>query len=180
MPDDPRTDAELVAAANAGDADAFGLLYQRHREWVVNLAFRFTNDRDAALDALQDTFFYWLKKFPGFELRAKVKTFLYPVVRNLALRAREKSRREELAGDDLEDIAGGVEPETSDPHSDLAAIMTGLPSGQREVLLLRFVDDLSLAEIAELLDSPLGTVKSRLHNGLRALAKNPGTKKYFE
>jgi RNA polymerase sigma-70 factor (ECF subfamily) len=78
--EDERTDLELIAAANAGDAEAFERLYFRYRDWVVNLAFRFTADREMALDILQETFLYLLKKFPGFVLTCQMKSFLYPVV----------------------------------------------------------------------------------------------------
>ena len=58
--------------------------------------------------------------------------------------------------------------------------MKPLPEAQREVLLMRFVDGLTLAEIAEALAIPLGTVKSRLHNALRALRDDPRVREYFE
>jgi DNA-directed RNA polymerase specialized sigma24 family protein len=69
--EDPRNDQELIAAANAGDATAFEVLYFRYRDWVVGLAFRFTGDRDLALDVLQETFLYFLRKFPGFNLTSQ-------------------------------------------------------------------------------------------------------------
>src|SRR6185295_13922303 len=90
---DGRSDLELVAALNAGDTGAFDTLYHRHRDWVVNLAFRFTGDRDLALDVLQETFLYFVKKFPGFQLTANLRTFFYPAVRNLSLTARRKTER---------------------------------------------------------------------------------------
>ena len=63
---------------------------------------------------------------------------------------------------------------------DLALALDGLPEEQREVLLLRFVDGLSLAEVAEAMDIPLGTVKSRLHNALTALRRDPRTREFFQ
>ena len=155
--------------------------YLRHRDWTVNLAFRFTSDRELALDVLQETFLYLLKKFPGFALRAKFTTFLYPVIRNLALNARKKNQRYELVDDKLEELTEPVEPDVEENLEDqLRMVMGNLPIQQQEVLLLRFVDDHSLNEIAEILEIPPGTVKSRLHNALRALAENPRTKTYFE
>src|SRR6185503_10070478 len=91
--DDPRDDQELVALANQGDARAFEILYWRHRDWVVNLAFRFTRDRDLALDVLQETFLYLLKKFPGFTLTCQLRSLLYPAVRNLSIAGRRKAGR---------------------------------------------------------------------------------------
>ena len=170
-----------MATINDGDSGAFEVLYLRHRDWTVNLAFRFTGDRELALDVLQEAFLYLLKKFPGFALRAKFTTFLYPVIRNLALNARKKNQRYELVDDKLEELTEPVEPDVEESLEDqLRLVMESLPTQQQEVLLLRFVDDHSLNEIAEILEIPPGTVKSRLHNALRALAENPRTKTYFE
>lgn len=74
-------DVELVAAISAGSHSAFEALYRRHRDWTVNLAFRFTGDEARALDVMQETFLCRLRKFPGFGLRAGLDTFLYPAVR---------------------------------------------------------------------------------------------------
>ena len=179
--EDSRSDGELVAAIYDGDPDAFEVLYLRHRNWAVNLAFRFTSDRELALDVLQESVLYLLKKFPTFTLRAKFTTFLYPVIRNLALNARKKNQRYELVDDKLEELTEPVEPDVEENLEDqLRMVMGNLPVQQQEVLLLRFVDDHSLNEIAEILEIPPGTVKSRLHNALRALAENPRTKTYFE
>src|SRR5688500_3553270 len=90
---DSRSDDELIASINAGDVSAFDALYLRYRDWVVNLAFRFTSDREISLDVLQETFLYLLKKFPCFRLTAQMKTFLYPAVRNLSIAARKKKQR---------------------------------------------------------------------------------------
>ncbi len=83
--DDEPGDLELVAAANRGEVEAFEALYRRYRDWVVSLAYRYTRDRELSLDVLQETFLYVLGKFPGFELRSEMKTFLYPTVRHLSV-----------------------------------------------------------------------------------------------
>src|SRR6266571_9345084 len=90
---DSRSDLELISAINSGDDSAFEVLYYRYRDWVVALAFRLTGDRELALDVLQETFLYFVKKFPGFRLTAQLKTFLYPAVRNLSIAARRKAER---------------------------------------------------------------------------------------
>ena len=90
---DLRNDTELIAAVNAGDADAFEALYWRYRDWIASLAWRFTGDPDLALDVMQETFLYLLRKFPGFRLTAQLKTFLYPAVRHLSLSARRKAKQ---------------------------------------------------------------------------------------
>jgi len=178
---DTRSDLELVTAVNGGDAAAFEVLYLRYRDWVVGLAYRFTGDSDAALDVLQETFLYFLKKFPGFTLTANLKTFLYPAVRNLSIATRRKAARFQSSEPELAQIEQTPSPEVSRaPKSELEAALSSLPDEQREVLLLRFVDNLKLSEIAEAAQVPLGTVKSRLHNGLQALRKDPRTRLFFD
>jgi len=182
---DRRSDAELVAACNTGDGDeatrAFTALYRRHRDYVLRVAFRFGTDHELALDALQETFTWLLRKFPpagqGLELTARFTTLLYPVAKHCALTALQRAER---AGG-----SGEISPDElpARPHAaggDIAALLAPLSAERREVVLLRFVDDLSLAEIAETLGIPLGTVKSRLHLAIRDLRDSPATKKLLD
>jgi RNA polymerase sigma-70 factor (ECF subfamily) len=171
---DSRSDEALIGAVNHGDIAAFEALYYRYRDWVVHMAFRFTGDRDLALDVLQETFLYFSKKFPGFRLRAKLTTFLYPAVRNYSIAARRKQGRfvsEEVARE---------MPIAEEPEADLREVLAGLPEDQRQVLLLRFVDGMSMEEIAAVMRIPAGTVKSRLHYALKALRENETTKELFK
>jgi RNA polymerase sigma-70 factor (ECF subfamily) len=162
---DDDSDITLIDGANRGDADAFERLYRRHRDWVATVAYRYTGDRDEAADVMQDTFAYWFAKFPGFVLTARTTTFLYPVIKNLCV-DRLRKRQVTVDIDALADVLPAPDSPTS---SDVHRYLQGLAPSQREVVLLRFVDDLSLAQIGEMLGIPLGTVKSRLHNALRAL-----------
>lgn len=173
------TDFELIAAMNRGDAAAFEVLYFRYRDWVTALASRLTGDSDAALDVLQETFLYFLRKFPGFQLRANFKTFLYPAVRNLSIAARRKAVRYQAGAGDPEHLEGLAAPADDAVASDLQFVLARLPEEQREIVLLRFVDGLSLAEIAEATDIPLGTVKSRLHHALQTLREDQQTRNFF-
>jgi RNA polymerase sigma-70 factor, ECF subfamily len=173
-PEDSRSDEALIAAVNHGDTAAFEALYYRYRDWVVNLAYRFTSDRESALDVLQETFLYFSRKFPGFTLTARVTTFLYPAVKNYAIAARRKLERYQ---GEMPTLAAPAEPAGS---GDLAVLVAGLPDEHREVLLLRFVDGFSLEEIATALKIPLGTVKSRLHYALKTLRESEAAKKFFE
>ena len=171
---DSRSDEALIAAVNHGDTAAFETLYYRYRDWVVHMAFRFTGDRDAALDVLQETFLYFSKKFPGFRLTAKLTTFLYPAVRNYSIAARRKNERF-VSEDAVSDM-----PAASAAQEGLTELLAHLPAEQREVLLLRFVDGMSMEEIAAVVRIPAGTVKSRLHYALKALREDPTTKMLFE
>jgi RNA polymerase sigma-70 factor, ECF subfamily len=173
-----RSDRQLVACVNLGDSAAFEELYHRYRDWVYRLAWRFTRDHQDAQDVLQETFLYLLRKFPGFELTAALTTFLYPTVKHLSLNVR---RRKGLAQTeetfDAEQIPDRAQAET--PRPELAAVLKSLPAEQQEMILMRFVDDMSLSEIAIALGIPLSTVKSRLYQGLQRLRDDPATREYF-
>ena len=173
---DPRSDEQLVAAINSGDAAAFDALYFRYRDWVVRLAWRFTGNEADALDVLQETFAYLHRKLPTLQLTARMTTFLYPAVRNLSIAARRKRGR--FAGEEtMEEMAA---PSAAAGAGELAAVLGSLPEGQRQVLLMRFVDDMSLEDIAAALGIPLGTVKSRIHNAIQTLRQDPRARDYFQ
>lgn len=172
-----KSDEELIALANKGQAEAFEELYYRYRDWVYRLARRFTPSDADALDVLQETFGYLLGKFPGFELTASMTTFLYPVVKHTAFRIRRKSKRFASDREELGDLPAPRIKETS--RSELAAVLGLLNEEQRETLLMRYVDDMNLKEIAAALQIPLGTVKSRLYNALQRLRDDKRTKEYF-
>lgn len=177
------SDAELVDLCNTGGRDdsiaAFETLYARHKDYVLRVAFRYVGDADLALDVLQDTFSYILKKFPppgeGLVLNAELRTLLYVVAKNNAISMLRKANKigENIDPDELP--APGYRD-----SSDLAALLQGLTPGQREIVTLRFVDDLSLKDIGDVLDIPLGTVKSRLHTAIEAMRKLPNVKDFFE
>ena len=185
---DRRSDRELVELCNRGDRDeavqAFETLYRRHRDYVTRVSLRFGADREAAVDVLQETFLYLLKKFPpageGLVLTAQLRSLLYPVAKNLTLNSlRQRGRidgSEEFDPDRLPAPAVD-DPAERDPAR-LSAAVARLPAERREVLLLRFVDDMSLQDIADTLSIPLGTVKSRLHTAVRELRESPEIKDF--
>lgn len=198
-PDDPRPDALLIASINAGRREDVAVLYHRYSGWVYRLALRFTADPDAASDVLQETFLYLLRRLPTLRLHAKLTTFLYPAVKNIAITAARRRRRDTLAsrhtpsdpaatappseGDTPFDRASPAPDPTAPDHdrrTALSAAVGALPDGQREVLLMRIVDEMAVAEIAAALDIPAGTVKSRLHHALATLRNDPRTGSYFE
>ena len=184
-PIDRRSDEELVAICNAGDAfaaaRAFEALYRRHRDFVLRVARRYTHDRELALDALQETFTYLLHKFPptggGLTLTARLSTLLYPAAKNAAITAVRKAQRHAGSGDEILDT---LPAEAASSGESIDAALAALSPQRRELLTLRFVDDLSLTEIALALDVPLGTVKSRLHLALKELREDSRIKDLFE
>ena len=180
-PTDPRSDGELIDALNGGDVAAFDALYYRYRDRVARLALRFNEGNHAdAMDVVQETFAYLYRKFPGLRLTASMTTFLYPVVRNLSLEIRRKRRRVPVTYETILDVPA-PQVESGDARvAELGAVLGSLSASQREVVLLRFVDGLTIDEIAATLKEPAGTVKSRLHHAIRALRQDPRISRYFQ
>ena len=185
---DRRSDRELVELCNVGDrheaVQAFETLYRRHRDYVTRVSLRFGADREAAVDVLQETFLYLLKKFPpageGLVLTAQLRSLLYPVAKNLTLNSlRQRGRIDDSEEFDPDRLPAPPAPDPADRDpARLSQAMARLSAERREVLMLRFVDDMSLQDIADTLSIPLGTVKSRLHLAIRELRESPEIKDF--
>ena len=166
------SEADLIEAARQGDGDAFAELFHRHKGYVLRLASRFGVEGDETWDLLQDAFVVFFKKLPSFERRAKLSTYLYPTVKFLALKRKSRFFRRHRTGADEALVRMPAKESLSASLRRVAETVSALPEGQREVVLLRFVDGFSLNEIAVALAIPQGTVKSRLHNAILLLRKN--------
>jgi RNA polymerase sigma-70 factor (ECF subfamily) len=177
------TDAAVVARAQAGDRDAFRVLVERYQGRVFRLALRVMRDEEQARDVSQEAFLKVYRSIDRFEGRSSFYTWLYRLVMNLCLDAkrRDKSSRHVEWNEEVAlDTAGGVSgptplaaPSKSLERSQLRESMQkaidGLPEDARRTFLLREVDGLSYAEIADALEIPKGTVMSRLHYARRRL-----------
>jgi RNA polymerase sigma-70 factor (ECF subfamily) len=184
-------DFTLVERMNAGGASArtaFAEVYVRCRTFAMRVAMRYSLDENDAEDAVAMAFETFAGKFPGFVLTSRLTTFLFPIIRHHALRLR-RSRLRHASTDD-EALAGclgargeGAIATGSEHDADqleaLRKVLMVLPATQREVVVLRFVDGMSLEEVSLALEIPLGTVKSRLFNALTTLRSDPGTRRYF-
>ena len=180
---DTQSDIDLVDICNTGDAKsaeaAFSTLYDRHKNFVVKVAIGIVGDNAIALDTLQETFTWLLKQFPpegeGLSLTARLTTLLYPVAKNFAIS--EWRRGKALATDADPDE---LEAPGTDTANDVQRVLRELSFQHREVAMLRFVHGLSLADIADALEIPPGTVKSRLHTAITQLRNSPKLKVFFE
>jgi len=181
------SDADLLAAHVAGDPDAFGLLFARHRDRLWAVALRTMGNREDAADGLQDGLVAAYRRAGTFRGDAAVTTWLHRVVVNACLdRLRAaKVRRAEALPDDLDERGDrgslrSATDETADPadHAGrteqrelvLAALRT-LPDEQRAALVLVDMEGYPVAEAAQILDCAVGTVKSRCSRGRAKLAE---------
>jgi RNA polymerase sigma-70 factor, ECF subfamily len=170
------SDIKLIELANKGEESAMNTLYYRYRDWVYGLAFRLCGDKEDSQEILQEVFIYFFNKFPGFELRSTLKTFLYPVIKNTAISQIRKKRRV-ISIDDP--AAQGIPDESfnwTEEYRNLSEYLEGFTKEDKELVCLRFYDELQLVEISEVFKAPVGTIKSRL-NRLLARLREKITKK---
>lgn len=164
------TDEELVRLFASGDTPAFEELVHRHENRIYSLCLRMLGRPEDARDATQETFLSALRKLPSFRGDAAFTTWLHRVAINASydILRKRKRRAEEALPDDPGQAAGDV-AETTAEAVDVQAALGRVPAEFRAVLVLHDVQDLPYDEIAEILDVPVGTVKSRLHRGRLAM-----------
>ena len=168
-------DAALLARHVAGDRDAFGLLVRRHRDRLWAVALRTLGDREEAADALQDALVSAFRSAHTFQGRSAVTTWLHRIVVNACLdRARRTAtRRTGPLGDDpqrIDRLVGSSEAADrplvrAEVRREVTAALDALPLEQRTALVLVDMQGYPVAEAAELLGVPVGTVKSRCARG---------------
>jgi RNA polymerase sigma-70 factor, ECF subfamily len=166
------SDEELVRRHLSGDRAAFGTLVERHQGRVYNLAYRMLGRPEDAADAAQDVFVICFRKLGGFRGRSAFTTWLHRVAINVCHDALRRRGRE------LVTDQGEVEPPPGPDHADASAAavdvhraLQRVPEEFRAVLVLHDVEGVPYEAIAEALGAPIGTVKSRLHRGRVALAR---------
>jgi RNA polymerase sigma-70 factor (ECF subfamily) len=178
-------DHDLVIQLQAGSLDALGLLYDRHRTMVYRTALVISGDHDAASDLLQDVFLRLFRFAERIDPCRPLEPWLYRMTANLSYTWVKRSRRWLRP---LEDFTGWLvgsndnspyeAVEKNDDWNRVQKAVSHLPLPQRIVVVLYYLNDLSLQEIANILDVPVGTVKSRLHYGRQTLKKNLGLARY--
>jgi len=164
-------DRELLSAHCAGDPDAFGELFRRHRDRIWTLALRTTRDREVAADAVQEAFIAAFRGADSFRGEAAVTTWLHRIVVNSCLdRLRRTKPVVPLPEADLSILADTHDHHHSvDVRLDIQAALERLPQGQRMALILVDMHGLSVAEAASILKVAEGTIKSRCARGRAAM-----------
>ena len=164
-------DRELLSAHCAGDPEAFGELFRRHRDQMWALALRTTQDPEIAADAVQEAFISAFRGAESFRGEAAVTTWLHRIVVNSCLdRLRRIKPVVHLPDADLSILA-----DTRDRHRsvevrlDIRAALEQLPEGQRMALILVDMHGLKVTEAATILNVPEGTIKSRCARGRAAM-----------
>ncbi len=168
-------DHQCVTLAQNGDNKAFSELVARYQDRIYRFLVRLTGAPDAALDLTQDTFLRAYQNLARWRPDALFKTWLFRIARNIAF---DRLRREKRVvfvewEEDFtqQDPAAGPDAklETVQRYRQLEAALGKLPTEQREILLLREIEEMTYDEIALVLDLNLGTVKSRIARARIAL-----------
>lgn len=175
------SDEELVDRAGPRrDASAFAELVRRHESKVRGLLLRLTGNRTLADDLGQEAFLRAYRGLERFEGRSRFSTWVYRIAYNVYLNHRTRTKalgslpadfEARVAAPDVMESVG-----RSDLRRDLTAAIDQLDERYRAVIVLYYIEDVSYPEIAEVLDLPLGTVKTHLHRArkmLRAQLESP-------
>lgn len=171
MNKDAPGDAALVEAALAGDRNAFGDLVARYQDRLFNSLLRLVGSHEDAADAVQDAFVQAFVKLESFRGASQFYTWLYRIAMNAALSRRRRRRpsasldlAKETAGEEPTTIAAGPEDVvlSHERVEHVQAALAALGDEHRQILVLREIDGCAYEEIAEILELPVGTVRSRL------------------
>lgn len=178
VPADRSAERTLAERHRWGDASAFEEIYRDHAEMVYNLALRLSGDPDLASDLSQEVFLRVYRHLGKFRGRSSLKTWIYRITinhcRSRLARRRLPTRSLDAEPDRLDHVADpGRGPEeramARDAGRVLEAALAELPVSFREAVVLRDLEGLAYEEIAEVLGTRIGTVRSRIARGRRAL-----------
>ncbi len=169
MTDDECSDEDLVRQFRAGDDRAFGCIIRRHQDRVYRLAAVWLYDPQQAADVAQEVFLRAHKGLQSFRFRAAVFTWLYRTTRHVC-NEHNRKRRHEPFDEDLLQIPGP----TADLHrqqtvAKVRSLVRQLPERQRDALLLRQFEGLSVKDTAHIMGCREGTVKALLHKAMASL-----------
>lgn len=179
VPLSERDDDALMLLARGGAEGAFEALVRRHQRKVLRIAAKYMGSTAAATDIAQNTFLEMYRALPRYRARGKFSSYLYRLVLNqcrMAHRAsaRRAARMRELALVAPEQVQGQSADSilARERRREVESALGVLSDRLREVIVLRFASELSLQEISDVLDIPVGTVKSRLFTGLEKLRQH--------
>lgn len=167
-----KTDMQLIEEVRKGQRSSFSELVKRHQRGLLRLSMRFMKDMDAAQDVVQEAFIKSYEKLALFEGRASFKSWLYQIAVNTA---RNKLRENRYDFSNIEDVNLSISAtaENSLVHAAVSEIIQKevdrLPFKQKTALVLRVYEDMSFAEIAEVMECPYDTAKANYRHALMKL-----------
>lgn len=166
-----------------GDQDAYAEVVEIYKDKVFQICYRMLGNRHEAEDIAQEAFLRAYVNIASFNIDLKFSTWLYRIATNLCIDRIRKKKPDyyldaEVAGTDGLNMYSQIASDTRLPEDDVESLelqetiqreISKLPEKYRSVIVLKYIEELSLNEISETLNLPLGTVKTRIHRGREAL-----------
>ena len=179
------SDEKLVSQVKKGDHRAFEKLVDRHKTMAFNVAYRILRNREDAEDAAQESFLRAFNAIGTFRTEAKFSTWLYRILSNVCLSHMSRSHAQQTFVDAEDEESEAIHPELSDWSSNPEEIVARedfdenvrelifkLPPQYRAVITLYYLQEFSYAEISEMLNLPMGTVKTHLYRAKDVLKRS--------
>jgi RNA polymerase sigma-70 factor (ECF subfamily) len=167
-----KSDIELIEEVRKGQRSSFSELVKRHQRGMLRLSMRFMKDVDLAQDVVQDSFIKAYEKLNLFEGRASFKSWLYQITVNTARNKLRENRYDFSSIDDVH-LSVSATAENGLVHAAVSEIIQTevdrLPFKQKTALVLRVYEDMSFAEIAEVMECPYDTAKANYRHALLKL-----------
>jgi RNA polymerase sigma-70 factor (ECF subfamily) len=166
-----------VPQARAGEASAWDALFRRYQLPLYVYVFELVHQEQTSLDIVQETFIAAARHIGGLREDDKFGSWLFGIAHQKVIQLWRKHGGKEVLFDEVPESPDDFENSPDDllirreKEAEFMNLLNQLPLPQRSVLLLHFVEDFSLEEIARITETQLGTVKSRLHYAKRALRK---------
>lgn len=177
-----------IKAIQKGDQNAYAEIVELYKEKVYRICYRMLGNRHEAEDAAQEAFIRAYVNIDTYNPAMKFSSWLYRIATNLSIDKLRKKKPdvyldEEVSGAEgltmysqlpATDASPEDTVETLELQETVQKAIQKLPEKYRSVIVLKYIEDLSLQEISEILDLPIGTVKTRIHRGREALRKHLG------
>ncbi|MDP1421777.1 RNA polymerase sigma factor SigW [Peribacillus simplex] len=176
---------ERINQVLKGDHNAFGEIVEIYKDKVFQICFRMLGNRQEAEDLAQEAFVRAYVNIRSFNIQMKFSTWLYRIATNLCIDRLRKKKPDyyldaEVAGTEGLNMYSQIASDMAKPEEEVESLelqetiqaeIMKLPDKYRSVIVLKYIEELSLKEISEILDLPVGTVKTRIHRGREALRK---------
>lgn len=176
---------ERINQVLKGDHNAFGEIVEIYKDKVFQICFRMLGNRQEAEDLAQEAFVRAYVNIRSFNIQMKFSTWLYRIATNLCIDRLRKKKPDyyldaEVAGTEGLNMYSQIASDIAKPEEEVESLelqetiqveIMKLPEKYRSVIVLKYIEELSLKEVSEILDLPVGTVKTRIHRGREALRK---------
>lgn len=171
MADSPYSDDELVEQCKQGQKEAFSGIYYRYRTRIFSFCLTLLRNPSDAEDALQDVFRYIFSKLRYYESKGRFKSFIFKIAHSTSIDILRRRSKQANMPEEFEIPVEETERPRAEQIEQLRICIAKLPPMYREIMALRVLDDLAYEEISDVLDLPLGTVKSRIHHAVSLVRK---------